>query len=161
MLARRSALARCLVAGFVAAAVSLPASIGPSAVGLDQLVVDQSVGGGSDRRRQLEAQIGEASNAEVAALAQLSDIRDRKAQIDAQVADLDRKQADAAARLAPLEAEAARLGAEYATLQAKVQATEAKLAKARGELSRAAAGLYRSARGACSTTRCSRRVPTA
>jgi murein DD-endopeptidase MepM/ murein hydrolase activator NlpD len=138
---RRSALARCLVAGFVVLAISAPVSAGASAQ-----ASTKASGGGSDRKHQLEAQIGEASKAEAAALAQLADIRDRKAQIDAQVAALDQQQAAAEARLAPLDAEAARLGAEYAALQAKVQETEAKLAEARGELARAAAGLYRSAR---------------
>jgi len=149
MLVCRSALARCLVAGFVAAAVSVPASVGATTTSSAPASAKSSArssGGGSDRKRQLEAQIGEASKAEAAALAQLSDIRDRKAQIDAQVASLDAQQSVAEAKLAPLEAEAARLGAEYAALQAKVQATEAKLAQARGELSRTAAGLYRSAR---------------
>jgi murein DD-endopeptidase MepM/ murein hydrolase activator NlpD len=105
-----------------------------------------AAGSGGDRKQQLQEQIGEASRAEAAALADLQDIRNRRAVIDARVAELDAQQAAAQAKLAPLEAEAARLAAEYAALQAQVVATQARLDKAQRTLDRTAAGLYRTER---------------
>ena len=102
--------------------------------------------GNGDRRRQLQEQIGEASKAEAAALAELQDIQSRRAVIDARVAELDAQQAAAEAKLAPLEAEAARLAAEYAALQAEVAATQQRLDRAQETLDRTAASLYRSQR---------------
>jgi len=55
MLMRRSVLARCLVAGLVAAALTVPMSMGAPA-GASAKSSAKSAGGGSDRKRQLEAQ---------------------------------------------------------------------------------------------------------
>jgi len=96
----------------------------------------------NDRRRELQEQISEASAAEAAALADLAEIRGRRAVIEARVAELETQKAAAEAKLAPLEAEEARLVAEHAALQAQVAATEAKLADAQDKLDRTAAGLY-------------------
>ncbi len=99
-----------------------------------------------DPREQLREQIGEASQQEQAAIAQLQDIQARKAQIDAQVAQLDTQLADAQAKLAPLEAEEARLAAQYQALQQRIAETQARLDVAQQKLDESAAGLYRSER---------------
>ena len=99
-----------------------------------------------DRRSELAQQIGEASRAEAAALAELQAIRDRKATVDARVAELDGQLSGAEATLAPLAAEAARLDALYTQLQGEVDATQAELDAATIEFNDEAAGLYRSAR---------------
>ncbi len=116
------------------AAIVLALAVAPTAVGAKP---------SDDRRRELQEQIGEASRAEVAALAELQDIRDRRAVIDARIAELDAQLGDAEGKLAPLEAEAARLAAEYAALQAEVANTVARLEKAQATLDNTAAGLYR------------------
>jgi len=102
--------------------------------------------GNNDRRRELQEQIGEASRAEVAALAELQEIQSRRAAIDARVAEIDAQHTAAEAKLAPLEAEAARLAAEYAALQAEVVRTQERLDRAQRTLDRTAASLYRSER---------------
>ena len=99
-----------------------------------------------DRRSELAQQIGEASQAEAAALTELQGIRDRKAVVDARVASLDSEVASAEATLAPLAAEAARLDALYVALQAEVDQTQAELEVATVDFNEEAAGLYRSAR---------------
>lgn len=101
---------------------------------------------GGDRKQELQAQIGEASQQESAAIAALQDIQDRKTAIDARVADLDAQVSAAQAQLAPLEAEAQRLTALYTALQAQVAKTQADLDAARLEFEKSAASLYRSAR---------------
>ncbi len=116
------------------AAIVLALAVAPTAVGAKP---------SDDRRRELQEQIGEASRAEVAALAELQDIRDRRAVIDARIAELDAQLGDAEGKLAPLEAEAARLATEYAALQAEVANTVARLEKAQATLDNTAAGLYR------------------
>ncbi|MEX0947524.1 MAG: peptidoglycan DD-metalloendopeptidase family protein [Acidimicrobiia bacterium] len=100
----------------------------------------------NDHRRELEEQIGEASAAEAAALAELQEIRGRRMVIEARVAELDAQRVAAEAKLAPLEAEAARLTAEYTTLQTKVVETQARLEAAQRKLDRTAASLYRTER---------------
>jgi murein DD-endopeptidase MepM/ murein hydrolase activator NlpD len=101
---------------------------------------------GGDRKHELQAQIGEASQRESAAIAALQDIQDRKRVVDARVAELDAQVSAAQAKLAPLEAEAQRLTARYTELQAQVAATQAELDAARLEFKKSAASLYRSAR---------------
>jgi murein DD-endopeptidase MepM/ murein hydrolase activator NlpD len=101
---------------------------------------------GGDRKQELQAQIGEASQQEFAAIAALQEIQDRKTAIDARVADLDAQVSAAQAKLAPLEAEAQRLTASYTELQAQVARTQAELDTARVEFEKSAASLYRSAR---------------
>jgi murein DD-endopeptidase MepM/ murein hydrolase activator NlpD len=101
---------------------------------------------GGDRKQELQAQIGEASQKEAAAIAGLQEIQDRKAAIDARVAELDTQVSAAQAKLAPLEAEAQRLTARYNELQAQVAKTQAELDAARLEFEASAASLYRSAR---------------
>ena len=101
---------------------------------------------GGDRRQQLQDQIGEASAAEAAALAELQGIRDRKAVIDARVADLDAQVATAEAKLAPLEAEAVRITAVVDQLTAELAVAQAKLDDAQLRFDASAAQLYRSAR---------------
>lgn len=127
---RASALCVALV---VAAAAALPSG-------------GVSAAPGGDRRKELQEQIGEASQQEAAALAALQDIQDRKAVIDARVAELDAQVADAEAKLAPLEAEAQRLGARYGELQVVVTKTQSELDVAKVEFRDSAASLYRSAR---------------
>ncbi len=99
-----------------------------------------------DRRSELADQIGEASRAEAAAVAELQAIRDRKAAIDAKVAELDVQLSTAEATLAPLAAEAERLDGLYSTLVAEVNRIQAELDAATIEFNDEAAGLYRSAR---------------
>jgi len=101
---------------------------------------------GGDRRSELAEQIGEASRAEAAALAELQGIRDRKAAIDARVAEIDAQLSTAEATLAPLVAEATRLGGQYETLLAEVNRIQTELDAATLEFNDEAAGLYRSAR---------------
>ncbi|MCJ7436172.1 MAG: peptidoglycan DD-metalloendopeptidase family protein [Acidimicrobiia bacterium] len=101
---------------------------------------------GGDRKQELQAQIGEASQQEFAAIAALQEIQDRKTAIDARVVDLDAQVSAAQAKLAPLEAEAQRLTASYTELQAQVARTQAELDTARVEFEKSAASLYRSAR---------------
>jgi murein DD-endopeptidase MepM/ murein hydrolase activator NlpD len=103
---------------------------------------------GSDRKKELQQQIGEASQAENAALLKLAAIQNHKASVDAKVNDLDAQQTAALAKLAPLDAEAKRLTAEYTALQAQVAATQAKLDEARAQLAASAADMYRSAQRA-------------
>jgi murein DD-endopeptidase MepM/ murein hydrolase activator NlpD len=99
-----------------------------------------------DRRRELQEAIGEASAAEAAALAELSEIRGRRMVIEAKVAELEAQRATAEAKLGPLEAEAARLAAAYVELQAKVVQTQARLDAAQAKLDATAASLYRTER---------------
>jgi len=99
-----------------------------------------------DRVRQLQAQIGEASAQEAAALAQLDEIRARKGAIDARVSELDQQLSGAEARLAPLIAEADRIAESAAILQGEVDRTQARLDGARHDFEVSAAEQYRSAR---------------
>ena len=101
---------------------------------------------GGDRKQELQAQIGEASQKESAAIAALQEIQDRKTAIDARVVDLDAQVSGAQTKLAPLEAEAQRLSARYTELQAQVAKTQAEVDTARFEFQESAASLYRSAR---------------
>ncbi len=103
-----------------------------------------------DRRRELQEQIGEASKAEAAALAELQTIRDRKATIDARVAAIDAELGGAESKLAPLQAEADRLAAEYVSLQAEIAATQERLDAAQLILNETAASLYISERNGAS-----------
>lgn len=128
---------------------SVAALVAPLALALVGALALGSTASGApagDRRSELAEQIGEASRAEAAALAELQSIRDRKAVVDARVAELDSQVATAEATLAPLAAEAARLDALYAALQAEVDRTQAELDVATTEFNVEAAGLYRSAR---------------
>ncbi|MSO78539.1 MAG: hypothetical protein EXQ79_02920 [Acidimicrobiia bacterium] len=106
--------------------------------------------GNDDRRKELQDQIGEASKAEAAALADLQAIRDRLAIIDARVAAIDAQLAGAEAKLAPLQAEADRLAAEFASLQAQIAATQARVDAAQLILNETAASLYVSERSGAS-----------
>jgi murein DD-endopeptidase MepM/ murein hydrolase activator NlpD len=127
------------------------ASLGLVALVAAGLAVGASSGGsgaqaGGDRRQQLQDQIGEASAAEAAALAELQGIRDRKSVIDARVAELDAQVATAEAKLAPLEAEAARITAIVDQLTIELAAVQLKLDEAQVRFDASAAQLYRSAR---------------
>ena len=129
----RSALSRAALVLFLAAGVAV-GSVGAGA---------QS---GDDRRRQLQDQIGEASAAETAALAELDVIRRDRLAIEARVAEIDAQLASAEAELAPLEAEVARLNAEMETIRAHLVKVQAELDEAQQRLDASAAQLYRSAR---------------
>jgi len=134
-------LARWSRLGVVAVVVAASV-VGAATEGSDR--ADAQAGG--DRRQQLQDQIGEASAAEAAALAELQGIRDRKAVIDARVAELDTQVAAAEAKLAPLEAEAARITAIVDQLTAELAAAQAELDDAQRRFDASAAQLYRSAR---------------
>lgn len=129
----RSALSRAALALFIAAGVA----VGSVSAGAQS---------GDDRRRQLQDQIGEASAAEAAALADLDVIRSDRLAIEARVAEIDAQLAAAEARLAPLEAEVARLNADMETLRAHLAEVQAQLDEAQRRLDASAAQLYRSAR---------------
>lgn len=104
------------------------------------VVTGASVGG--DRRSELVRQIGEASEAEAAALRELQGIRHRRSQLSATVADLD-------ARIASAEAETQRIQGRYLALQQQLEETRIELELARDVVLGSAAQLYRSAlRGA-------------
>jgi murein DD-endopeptidase MepM/ murein hydrolase activator NlpD len=101
---------------------------------------------GGDKRQQLQDEIGEATAAESAALAQLDTIRQQRFAIEARVAEIDAQLAAADAKLAPLEAEVARLAAEMETTLARLREVQAELDEAQAKLDASAAQLYRSAR---------------
>jgi len=106
-----------------------------------------------DKRQQLQDQIGDASAEESAALAQLQQIRDRKAPIDARVAELDTQVSAAEAKLAPLVAEAEQLAGVLQEAEAHLARTQAKLDRAQEKLDHSAAEMYTSARSGASYER--------
>jgi murein DD-endopeptidase MepM/ murein hydrolase activator NlpD len=117
---------------------------------LASLVVSTSIaraaGSGSDRQGQLEQQIGVESQAEIAALANLRAVQDKRAALDAQVAQLDQQLAASEHTLAPLQAEADRLAVVVQGVEAEVAATQARLGAAKLAFDQSAADQYRSAR---------------
>ncbi len=99
---------------------------------------------GADRRiEELQHQVGEASREEAAALREMSDVRAKRAQLDATVRDLDARVADAGGRLQAAQAEADRVGAHYRELERRVDAAQADLDAARGAFGSTVARLYR------------------
>jgi murein DD-endopeptidase MepM/ murein hydrolase activator NlpD len=112
------------------------------------LAIPPTIGGAqtNDRKRELEAALAEAGQAEAAALLELQDIQTRKAAIDARVREIDLQLADAEVRLTGLEEEAARLAAEYTAVYNHLLEVQARLDRAQTRLNSSAAGLYRSER---------------
>ena len=99
-----------------------------------------------ERRRELAELIEHAGAEEAAALQELLNVQNQKAQIDAKVRSLDLRLTQAELRLAPLEEEAARLAAEYAEVVEHLRKVRARLERAQNRLNKSAAGLYRSER---------------
>ena len=95
-----------------------------------------------DRASELQEAIGEASGEEAAALADLSAVRNQRAELDRAVAALDRRIADVEARIAGLQGDVDRLNGHALELDAQVKATSVQLDDAKQKAADAAAALY-------------------
>jgi murein DD-endopeptidase MepM/ murein hydrolase activator NlpD len=96
---------------------------------------------------QLKAAIGEASQAEIALLTEVQDVKARRSVLEARARELDAKVADATARQREAEADVARIDAELVPLLQEVARLEGEIAASRDDFDNAAAALYRNASG--------------
>jgi murein DD-endopeptidase MepM/ murein hydrolase activator NlpD len=100
-----------------------------------------------ERYTELQRQIGEASQAETAALGELDAVRARKAELDSAVGALEVQTAEARARLEAAEAELARVQGVLAILETQLAETNAELLVAQSRANAAAADMYVRAAG--------------
>jgi len=132
-------MSRVRRAGLVAAAAALVwVAVGPSDAGAQS----------SDRRSELRELIGEASEAEAAALAELLATQDRRAQLADDVAALDAEVAEAEVRLRETEALVDSLIVARLEVDGALERERARLADAEHDFAGTAAALYKSSGGA-------------
>ncbi|MCU1428865.1 MAG: hypothetical protein JWL83_2865, partial [Actinomycetia bacterium] len=97
----------------------------------------------SSRVASLQAQIGEASRAEVVAMRAWSAVHTRRVAFDTRLARLDGRIGAAEARVAAATRQADRLGAAALRLQRQAQRTRARLRIAKARFRKSAAELYK------------------
>src|SRR4051812_30373771 len=129
-------VAGCAVAAIVAVAAGTPAPVGADSGSKDHRIA------------QVQAQLGEASRAEVAASAQLRALQDRRATLDHAVAGLDARIAGVQARISAREREAAALTAAALDLDRRAERTARRAAVAKEAFDNTAAALYSQNTGA-------------
>lgn len=100
----------------------------------------------SDRIRELQEEIGEASAEEAAALADLADVRASRQELDRAVARLDGEIASAQAALQARQAEVDALTARALGLERRLERIERRLRDAHDDFGASVAALYRSGR---------------
>jgi murein DD-endopeptidase MepM/ murein hydrolase activator NlpD len=131
-------LPRRLLVVVVASALGVGAFLGPATAGPDS---DPSTAG------ELQEAIGEASEAEVAALAELEAVRSRRQELEAQAAALDVQIADARSRQRVAEREVERITAEVVAVQAEVDRIQGLLDAAHNDFVDSVATMYQNAGG--------------
>jgi murein DD-endopeptidase MepM/ murein hydrolase activator NlpD len=102
----------------------------------------------SDKQKELQQQINEASQAEQAARAQVAEAQAEHARLEGTLGDVTARLAAANERLTEAQAVVDRLGFTALALQIKADATAKKLAAARDDVRRSAVLLYRHGDGA-------------
>ncbi|MDQ1432415.1 MAG: hypothetical protein QOF40_3017 [Actinomycetota bacterium] len=102
----------------------------------------------SDKQKELQQQVGEASAAEAAARAQLVQAQAERQRLDASLTDVSTRVAAANDRLAAAQADVDRLGFATALVQTKADATQKKLDQAKDDVRRTAVLLYQHGTGA-------------
>ena len=101
----------------------------------------------ADRIREIQEQIGDASESEAAAIVALEDVRARRAALDEVVVALDAEMLDVTAKLGAASREDDRLTARYVAISLRVDATRARLRDANERFGESVAALYRTAGG--------------
>ncbi len=131
-------LPRRLLVVAVASALGVGAFLGPATAGPDS---------DPDTAGELQEAIGEASEAEVAALAELQAVRTRRQELETQAAALDARIADARTRQRAAEREVERITAEVTAVQAEVDRIQGLLDAAHADFVDSVATMYQNAGG--------------